>query len=499
MSTTTSSHKMSKENSFTAQAQHGSNHGLKKDTLGVMDIVFYIIAAASPLTGVIAIAPIMLSMGNGVGSPSAFLVAMAILVLFSVGYLAMSRHVKNAGALYSYVTLGLGRPVGLGAAALTIFAYTAIQVGLYGGFGFYAAELLSSSFGLDVPWWVLASTAAVLCLFLGLHGVHSGAVVLGVLLTLEVILVVVLNGGILLNSPTPASEFSFEPFTPSALFSPGLGIALMFACACFIGFEGSAIYSEEARNPRKTIPRATYISVLFMGALYSLTMWLITNALGVDQAVAISQREGGNLIFWVSNLVLNPWLTNCFNIFIVTAIFAALVTFHNNIARYLYILGRQGLVWSALSYTRSEKQTPYVASLVQTVSVVAIVAPFVVLQLDPYTTLFAWMTGIGSVAIILAQVVAAVAIFVFFRKSNVDKRLWHTLVAPAIATAGLGVFLYYALTSIDVLMGLTGAVANWMVAAIFMIFALGIGYGYYIKMKSPSRYEALTKALTYDN
>lgn len=480
-------------------ATSGVNHGLKKDQLGVMAIVFYIIAAASPLTGVVAVTPIMLSIGNGVGSPGAFLIATAILLLFAVGYLAMSRHVKNAGALYAYVTLGLGRPIGLGTAAITIFAYTAIQVGLYGGFGYYASELIAQTFDVQIAWWVLAFAAAGVCLWLGVHGVHSGAMVLGVLLTLEVVLVCLLNGGILFNSPMPVSEFSMQPLTMSALFSPGLGIALMFACAGFIGFEGSAIYCEEARNPRKTIPRATYVSVIFMGLLYAFTMWLMINAIGVDQAVDVAKRENGNLLFWISNLVLAPWVTHFFNVFIVTAIFAALVTFHNNIARYLYILGRQGLVWSALSYTRREQKTPYIASLVQTLSVVLIIAPFVIWQLDPYNSLFAWMTGIGSVAIILAQVVAALAIFAFFRRSSLDKRLWHTVIAPAVATVGLGFFLYYALTSIDLLMGVSADIANWMVIAIFAIFSLGVGYGYYLKLTSPSRYVGLAKALTYES
>ena len=126
----------------------GSNHGLKRNTLGVTSIACFIIAAASPLTSVVAVVPIMLSIGSGVGSPAAFILAASILMLFAVGYVAMARHVSNAGALYAYVTLGMGQLTGLGTAALTIFSYTAIQVGLYGGFGFYAAELILQALSL---------------------------------------------------------------------------------------------------------------------------------------------------------------------------------------------------------------------------------------------------------------------------------------------------------------------------------------------------------------
>lgn len=479
-------------------SSHGSNHGLKKNVLGVFGIAFFIIAATSPLTAIVATTSIMISIGNGIGSPGAFLIATAVLLIFAVGYLNMTRHVKSAGALYSYVTLGLGRPIGLGIASITIFAYTTIQVGLYGGFGFYGEQLISGSLGIDIPWWVLASGAAVLCLLLGIRGVHSGSKLLGVLLTLEILLIVVLNGGIALNSHTHFSDFSLQPFSFHSMFSHGLGIALMFACAGFIGFEGSAIYSEEACNPAKTIPRATYLSVIFVGLLCAFTLWMIINALGVNNAVETSQKEGGNLVFWVANEVLGTRISKLFNIFIVTAMFAALVTFHNNISRYLYTLGRQGLVWSPLSYTHREKKTPYIASIVQTLSIIIICSPFVFLHLNPFDTLFTWMTGIGSVAIIFAQLVAAIAIFFFFLKNKDDKRIWHTIIAPIIAIIGLSIFFYYAITSIDLLMGVSSDTANWLAVGILAIFTLGIAYGFKIKITNPSRYNSLLKDISYE-
>ncbi|MDF2823940.1 MAG: hypothetical protein K0R68_1348, partial [Mycobacterium sp.] len=258
------------------------NHGLKQNTLGVPSIFFYIIAAASPLTVVVALFPIIIGAGNGVGMPGAFVIAAVVLMIFAVGYVAMSRHVTNAGAFYAYVTLGLGRIAGLGSASLAIFAYNAIQAGLYGGFGYYAAELLNPALGITVPWWVYAFIGLLLCLGLGVQGVHSGARVLGVFMTLEVAMITVLSVFSLFGNDVPVSDFSLEPFNPSIVLGGALGVALMFAHASFIGFEGSAIYGEEARDPARTIPRATYLSIAFMGVLYAVSGWLIMNALGLD-------------------------------------------------------------------------------------------------------------------------------------------------------------------------------------------------------------------------
>jgi amino acid transporter len=471
------------------------NHGLKQNSLGVPSIFFYIIAAASPLTVVVALYPIIIGSGNGVGMPGAFVIAAVVLMIFAVGYVAMSRHVTNAGAFYAYVTLGLGRIAGLGSAFLAIFAYNAIQAGLYGGFGYYAAELLNPRLGVDVPWWAYAFVGLLLCLGLGVQGVHSGAKVLGVFMTLEVTMITILSAFSLFGDAVPVSQFSFEPFAPSVVLGGALGVALMFAHASFIGFEGSAIYGEEARDPARTIPRATYLSIAFMGILYAVSGWLIINALGIDKVVGIATETGGNFIFAASDTIIGHNISLVFQILIVTATFAAIVTFHNNVSRYTFSLGRQGLIWKPLGWTLPGRQTPWVASIVQSVTVGIVIALFALFRQDPFATLFTWATGIGTVGVILSQLVAGIAIFAFFRKSDVDKRPWNTVIAPLLAIVGLGGFFVLTLDSLDVLLGVQGTMAAIMLSLVFIAFLAGAAYGLYLKLAAPARYALVGQAL----
>ena len=471
------------------------NHGLKENTLGVPSIFFYIIAAASPLTVVVALFPIIIGAGNGVGMPGAFVIAAVVLMIFAVGYVAMSRHVTNAGAFYAYVTLGLGRVAGLGSASLAIFAYNAIQAGLYGGFGYYAAELLNPALGISLPWWVYAFVGLLLCLGLGVQGVHSGARVLGVFMTLEVLMITVLSVFSLFGDAVPVSEFSFEPFNPSVVLAGALGVALMFAHASFIGIEGSAIYGEEARDPARTIPRAPYLSIAFMGVLYAVSGWLIMNALGLNDVVAIATETGGNFIFVASDTIIGHNISLLFQILIVTATFAAIVTFHNNVSRYLFSLGRQHLVWKPLGWTLPRRQTPWVASIVQSLMVGVVIVAFAIAGQDPFATLFTWATGIGTIGVIASQLVAGIAIFVFFRKSNVDKRPWNTVIAPLLAIVGLTGFFILTLNSLDVLLGVQGATAVLMVSLVFLALLGGVAYGLYLRFFAPDRYELVGKAL----
>ncbi|CAN5428301.1 APC family permease [soil metagenome] len=471
------------------------NHGLKQNSLGVPSIFFYIIAAASPLTVVVALYPIIIGSGNGIGMPGAFVIAAVVLMIFAVGYVAMSRHVTNAGAFYAYVTLGLGRIPGLSSASLAIFAYNAIQAGLYGGFGYYASELINPRLGVNIPWWAYAFVALLLCLGLGVQGVHSGAKVLGVFMTLEVTMITILSAFSLFGDAVPVSNFSLEPFAPSMVFGGALGVALMFAHASFIGFEGSAIYGEEARDPARTIPRATYLSIAFMGILYAVSGWLIMNALGLDKVVGIANETGGNFIFVASDTIIGHNISLLFQVLIVTATFAAIVTFHNNVSRYLFSLGRQGLVWKPLGWTLPQRQTPWVAAIVQSVTVGIVIALFALFNQDPFATLFTWATGIGTIGVILSQLIAGVAIFVFFRKSDVDKRTWNTVIAPILAVIGLAAFFVLTLNSLDILLGVHGVMAALMLSLVFLALLAGVAYGVYLRVAAPARYALVGKAL----
>ncbi len=479
----------------TAKESPDGSPGLARNQVGVLGIVFFVVAAASPLTVVVALFPVIIGSGNGVGIAGAFVLVAMVLTVFAVGYVAMSKHITNAGAFYAFITRGLGRPVGLGSASLAIFGYNAIQLGVIGGFGYYASEFVTRHTEVVIPWWVFSFLVMGASLFLGIRQIHVGTRVLAVLLTLETGIIALLNVGILFNSPTPISDYSLQPFLPSAVFAGALGVALMFAHASFIGFEGTAIYGEEAKDPKRTVPRATYGSVIFMGAFYSVTAFLIVNAVGVDNAVGLAETEGGNLVFAVSNSVLGSVGTEAFQLLIITALFAAILTFHNNVARYLFSLGRQGVLWSRLGTTHPTRRSPAIACYVQIGMVAVVVAIFAAFGLDPYATLFTWWTGVGAAAIILLQTLASIAIFVFFRRSDVDKRPWNTFIAPLLGIAGLLPFLWYAVTGMDVLLGGGGWLQISFTAMLFASLAVGIIGAYIIKARSPHRYEQLNSTL----
>jgi amino acid transporter len=285
------------------------------------------------------------------------------------------------------------------------------------------------------------------------------------------------------------------PFSIAALRAGSIGVALMFAHSSFIGFEGTAIYGEEARNPKRTIPVATYVAVVFMGVFYSLTAWLMVNFLGVDQTPSIAKQSTANLTFLISDRALGRAGSELFSIFVVTSMFAAVVAFHNNVARYLFSLGRQGIAWGAMGATHPRTRSPYIACYVQTAMVALVVAIFALCKLPPFETLFTWFTGVGAAGIIAVQCIASLAILAFFRRNRIDRRPWNTLIAPLLGTAGLATFMYFALTSLDVLIGASGFIEWLFLGLLVASFALGFLGACALRHWEPVKYRQLQSFL----
>ena len=60
-----------------------------------------------------------------------------MLVIFSVGYVAMARKKTTAGGFYSYISYGLGREIGMGTGYGSVLAYSVFEASLCGGFAYF--------------------------------------------------------------------------------------------------------------------------------------------------------------------------------------------------------------------------------------------------------------------------------------------------------------------------------------------------------------------------
>ncbi|MCD2190554.1 APC family permease [Actinomycetospora soli] len=440
--------------------------------IGVPGIVFMVVAAAAPLTAIAGALPVMLATSNGPGVPLAFVVVAVVLLVFSVGYAAMSHHVVDAGAFYAYVTQGLGTRPGVGAGALALLTYTAIQAAVYGLAASTLSGLVAAWGGPDLPWWVWAAVLAAVVGTLGFRSIDVGAKVLGTLIVLEVAAVVALIVGVVARGGPEG--WSAGSFAPSTFFSGAPGIAVMFAVASFVGFEATAIYGEEAREPRRSVPRATYIAVALIGLFYAVASWAVVVAYGPSQVAAAAGNDTSGLVFRAAATYLDPAVADVMQVLLLTSLFAALLAFHNAIARYLYSLGRQGVLPRGLARTHPRHGSPFIGSLTQTAAAVVLLAVFALVGADPIAVLFTWMSGVATVSVLLLMVLTAVAIIAFFARRQVDTQTWNTRVAPVLGLLGLLGILALVVANFTTLISGSAVLAAVLLAVVVVTFLAGL-------------------------
>ena len=107
----------------------------------MLSVAFLIVAASAPLTVIAGGTTSAISVTHVLGIPLGYVVLAVALAIFAVGYAAMSRYITNAGAFYAYISQGIGRPTGVGASIVALIAYNAMQVGIYGMFGFQMSNV----------------------------------------------------------------------------------------------------------------------------------------------------------------------------------------------------------------------------------------------------------------------------------------------------------------------------------------------------------------------
>lgn len=466
---------------------------LARARLGVWPLVWIVMAAAAPLTVVAGGATAGFAVTGLTGIPLGYVVVALILAVFSVGYLAMSRKIVNAGAFYTYITHGVGKPAGVSGAFVAVTAYNVMQTGLYGGFGVAAHDFADAHLGIDAPWWAWALTAWALIAFLGGRRIDLNGRVLAVLLLAEIGIAIILA---LVQVANPAGEgVSFTTLSPGNLFAAGLGAALATAIAGFVGFEGTAVFSEESKDPQKTITKATYLALAIIGLLYAFCAWAMSVATGPENIVGRATEEGSQLIFNLSGAHLPAVVITLGQLLFVTSLFAALLAFHNTAARYFYVLGREGVLPSAMGRTSPKTRAPISGSLLQTVIAFVVIATYAVAGWDPFTRMFFWLTVLGGLGVLILMTATSIAVLVYFTnaRNRSDVGVGQGIVAPALAALALGTVLWVTLSQMPTLLGVDPTDSlRWQLPGIFAVAAVaGLLWAFVLKARKPEVYAVI--------
>ncbi|MBT2530255.1 APC family permease [Streptomyces sp. ISL-99] len=475
---------------------------LKANSVGLVGVVFMAVATAAPITAMTGNLPIAVGFGNGTGAPAGYLFATLVLTVFSVGYVAMAKRITAAGAFYGYISHGLGRIAGMASGMLAVLAYIVFEASIVGIFAYFGQTTVADQLGVDIPWIVYAAGMLAVTGVLAYFDINITAKALGVMLVAEIAVLFAVATAVLLAGGGP-DGIPLEPINPvNAFTGTSAGLGLFFAFWSWVGFESTAMYGEESRDPKRVIPRATLISVVGVGLFYIYVSWMTIAGNGLDGSVKVSSSASPlDLFFHPTQAFIGAWAVDAFQWLLLTGSFACGMAFHQCASRYLYAIGREGFLHPALGRTHRSHGSPYIASYVQSGIATLLVAAFWLAGEDPYVHLYTLLAILGTMAILIVQTLCSFAVIGYFRKNHPEDRHWFkTFTAPLLGGIGMIAVVVLLVLNMETAAGLAAdslffKLIPWIVG---LVFFGGLGLGFHLKAKQPDRYAIIGRIVLED-
>ncbi len=477
---------------------------LHSGAVGLMGVLFLTVTGAAPMSAMLGNVPFAAGFGNGIYVPAAFILATIVLTIFSVGYAAMASKVSSVGGFYSFISQGLGREIGMSAGLASLASYSVFEASLYGLFAFFGNAWISSHFGINIPWIWLALFAVVLACILSYQDVKLSAAVLGVALILEVLILAIFNFGVL--TATSGTSFNLEALNvfnvmtavaerkigEAEIAAGAAAVGIFMAFWSWVGFEMAPNYAEESKDPKHIIPRSLYISVIGLGLFYILTSWCAVSAYPTeDEMVVKAVKDSGNFFLSPISQFVGPWASELMSVLILTSSFACGMAFHNTAARYMYSLGREGVLPSALGQTHDRYKSPHIASSAQSVLAALWLGLFAFFlgtddpNAQAYVAVYTMLAILGTMLLLILQAVVSLAIIAYFRKHHSEESgTFATLIAPLIAFVAQMYLVYLLVNNLSTFggSGSFGSNIPWIALSIII---LGLIWGLALRVMSP--------------
>ena len=405
---------------------------LQRDAIGLAPVLFQSITHMAPAAAV-AFSIIFAVTYAGGATPLAVLLALVacLFVAISIGQLA--RHLPSAGGLYTYSARGIHPTVGFFVAWGFMLAEPLVAPLLYLIFGNVISVYLNSHF--NTPTWLWAPLAALagigvwVLVYRGVRISTETGVVLG---AFEIVVFLALGITLIFAA---GSNNTLNVFSPGTGNSSGLGsvfAGMVYTVLAFIGFEASAPLGEEAKDPKRTIPRAVILSCVLIGVFYLICYYGAIVYFGPDKAAdpknGFFAFNGGDPWDGLASRVWGPFAILVL-LAIINSAFANSNAGANAATRVGYALARVGILPRVLASVHPRFKTPYIAVHVQGALGIA-VALILGLVLGGPLLAFALLGTVATLIIVCIYILTNLANIVFYTREHRDELnpVWNVIV-----------------------------------------------------------------------
>lgn len=390
-------------------------------SLTFKDLLFYGMVFMVPIAPM-GIYGYVTEVSNGM-APLAYIIGIIAMIFTALSYSRMSNEFPMAGSVYSYASRGISPHVGFFAGWALLLDYILIPALVYLVAGYALQEMIPI-----LPYWGWIAFFVVINTAVNFRGIEITAKTnIGLLFfELFVLVVFVVAAFVAVLKGAGQGSFTIDPIWKPEGFSMDMVMAATsLAVLSFLGFDAISTLSEEAKDPKKIVGKATVTALLLVGGLFVLQTYLAgllwpdhTTFENPDTAFyAVAQIAGGD---WLRILV-------ALGTAVAWGIGDGLVA-QAAIARLLFSMSRDKMMPAFLGKVHPKYQTPYMSTLFVAAIAITIGA---VLSMDLLTS----MVNFGALTGFMFLHASVFIYFVIKKKQRDMVSLFKYLVLPGVGFA----------------------------------------------------------------
>jgi len=228
----------------------------------------------------------------GPAAAASFAIGAVIALLVAVPTAELATAMPRSGGGYYYISRGMGALFGAVVGISLWFGLVFASAFYLVGFGFYAEAVLArlgvSLGGVDVV-IPLALLCGAFLTVLSVTGTENAAALQNAVvgLLLAIIVTFLTYGGLSAVGLLGAAEPIGEPFLSQGAFPVLTTAALVFTS--YLGFAQVATVAGEIKDPGRNLPLAMVGSVLVVGVLYVVTIFVAVSAFGSQRLATLGE------------------------------------------------------------------------------------------------------------------------------------------------------------------------------------------------------------------
>lgn len=428
----------------------GGREGHLRRALGVPSLVLFGLVYMVPLTVFTTYGIVTVESGGRV--PLAYVVTLAAMIFTARSYARMAAAYPVAGSAYAYTQKAFGAPVGFLAGWSLLLDYLFLPMLNYLVIGLYLNAAVPA-----IPQWVIVVVTIVIVTVLNIVGIVSVARANVLIIAVQAIFIVVFLVMAVAAISGSGTVDVMAPFTGDGSIggmAPVLAGAAIL-CLSFLGFDAVSTLSEEAKDPKRDVPRAIMLATLICGVLFIVLSY-------VSQLVfpsnAFEDVDSGALDVMTS--AGGAFLAAFFTAAYVAGATGSALTSQASVARILFAMGRDGVLpRKVFGHVSVRFSTPTWAIVV--VSVVSLLA--VVIDL-------AILASVVSFGALVAFSAVNLTVIKHYFVDEGDKNVLNNLVLPFVGF-GLTVWLWTSLSGTALTIGLI-----WLAAGLLWLLVVTRGF-----------------------